>query len=286
MALAFILIALLIAFLAAGMFMRNPSHSRDWLPKHGTQTDVSKNPDGAYVIHKVRNFTYSRDGAEHQEWVQNITVDPRRAKRLWYMLEPFTNLEAVAHPYFIFEFDDGRTQCFTIEGKRLRNQGYSGIKGLLNAYELGYIWMTEHDCIGMPLAQGAKALNLYPLKLPQEVVRTLLEKLLTDTANLFAKPRFYNTLFHNCTTLFAEAVNSVAPKTLPYDIAWHLPGYSDRYLMRIGLIKTDSSFQSTREQHNILLEKDALWNIVTLPEGQCMNAVFALLQTKNESKSQ
>jgi len=272
------LIALLITLVLARAYIKTPSHSRDWLPKHGEQTNVSKNQDNTYTIHRVRNFTYAQDGTERQEWIIGVNVNPKRVKRLWYMLEPFTNLEAVAHPYFIFEFEDGETHCFSIEGKRLRDRGYSGIRGLLNEYELGYIWMTEHDCISMPLAAGAKALHLYPLELTEEVVQALFEKLLTDTATLFTKPRFYNTLFHNCTTLFAEAVNCVSPRTLPYDISWHLPGYSDRYLMKVGLIKTNDRYQKTRERHNILLHKEKLWEALEYPEGKCMNAVFALLK--------
>lgn len=277
---SFILIVIIVGVCAVAysLYVKTPSHSRDWLPKHGKQSNVVKNADGTYTIQSVRNFTYNREGAEHQEWIQNVQIDTKTVKRLWYMLEPFTNLEAVAHPYFIFECDDKHTQCFTIEGKRLRGKGYSGIKGLLKEYELGYIWMTEHDCIGMPLASGAKALNLYPLELPREVVQGVCEKLLTDTAELYRKPRFYNTLFHNCTTLFAETVNSVAPGALPYDVSWHLPGYSDRYLMKIELIKTTGNYQEERSRHNILLQNEKLWDALSLPEGKSMNAIFAILK--------
>jgi hypothetical protein len=259
------------------MWGRKPQFEREWYPKYGTQADTDVHNDGTVTIQKVRNFTYTEDGRETPAWIPNIQIDPRELQRLWYVLEPFNHIEPIAHPYFIFEFKDGSTLCFTIEGKRPNQQPYSGLKGLLNEYELGYIWITEHDCITMPLAHNAEALYLYPLTLSPELVQRFFMELIHESHQLFEKPEFYNTLFNTCTTRMYQALNRAEPGLIPYDISWNFPGYSDRFLMKRGLIAREAPYNVMRKRRNLMLKQDELWELSSLPSGAFSQAVFKLV---------
>jgi hypothetical protein len=258
-------------------WLRKPQFERRWYPKYGTQADTHLNVDGTVTIDKVRNFTYTRSGTETQEWVPKVRVNPKEIKKLWYLLEPFNGLEAVAHPYFIFEFNDGSTLCFTIEGKRPDGEPYSGLDGLLNEYELGYIWITMHDCITMPLTHNAEALYLYPLALSSDIAQGFFMEITRKSHELFEKPEFYNTLCNTCTTGMYQAFNRANPGMFPFDWSWIFPGYSDRFLLKRGIIVGKGDYKQMRAQRNLMQKQDALWDLVDLPPPPFSQAVFKLV---------
>lgn len=241
------------------MIFKKPLHNRNWYPKHGIQSDATENPDGTWTLGRVRNFIYTRNGSGQENWEKEVTVSPARIVRTWYLLEPFTEWGAVAHPYFIFEYDNGSTICFTIEGKRLDGSGFSGIKGFLNEYELGYIWITEKDCFSMPLTHGAKALFLYPLTLSAEESSALCREFLRDTHSLYERPEFYNTLTNNCTGRFAKTLRRIGLRA-PRDVSWYLPGYSDTYLQRITLIPKDMPLRDPAK--DLTKRQEEVWNML------------------------
>jgi hypothetical protein len=45
--------------------------------------------------------------------------------------------------------------------------------------------------------------------------------------------------------LLAEIANESRPGAVPYDISWNLPGSSDLFLMRIGLIEAAGTQEET-----------------------------------------
>lgn len=210
----------------------------------------------------MRDFTYTRGGNKSEVWVKDVRADVKNIIRAWLLLEPFTRSDAIAHPYFIFERADGSTLCFTIEGKRPNGSGFSGLKGLMNEYELGYVWMTEKDCLTMPLTHGAKALYLYPLTLSKEKAQALCVEFLKDTHTLFQTPEFYNTLFNNCTGRFALALRR-AGVPAPFDLSWYLPGYIDTYLKRIGLIAENVHLRDPAK--DLMKRQDEVWEIFESP---------------------
>lgn len=251
-----------------------PQRVRDWYPKHGIQSDATKNADGSWTIESVRDFTYTRDGHRSEVWVKDVRVDVASIVRAWLLLEPFTNSRFVAHPYYIFELADGSTLCFTIEGKRLNGSGFSGLKGVMNEYELGYIWITEKDCLTMPLTHAAKALYLYPLTLSADMAQELCVEFLEDTHTLFQTPEFYNTLFNNCTGRFAESLGRAGARA-PHDISWYLPGYIDTYLKRIGLIAAGTQLRDPVK--DLMKRQDEVWPIIESRSEKPFQKIFQLL---------
>lgn len=239
------------------MYLKAPQRTRPWYPKHGVQSDATHAGSG-WVVERLRNFVYKRDGVGDEVWLSNVPVFPERVVRAWYLLEPFTDWSIVAHPYIIFEYDSGAV-CFTIEGKRVIGDAFSGWKGLTNEYELGYIWISELDCLTMPLTHSAQALYLTPLELSAQEAGALCTEFLRDTHALFEKPEFYNTLTRNCTGLFAKTLRRVG-RNAPWDLSWYFPGYSDSYLQRIGLINRGVELRSSR--YDLVARADEVWSII------------------------
>ncbi len=259
------------------MLWREPQRERNWYPKYGTsQYDATVQSDGTYLVEGVRDFQYGRDGTAREQWMTRIPVDPARVVRTWYMLEPFTSWDAIAHPYFIFEFDSGSTLCFTIEGKRLNNTPYSGWKGMLRAYELGYIWITEHDCLTMPLTHGAQALYLYPMTLSPDESARLMRGFLDDTHQLFERPEFYHTILNNCTIRFAHTLERQNVRRMPLDLSWYLPGWSDYYLARLGLIDVPRPLRSSAR--DLVARKEKVWTMLSRYRERPMREIFKLLR--------
>jgi hypothetical protein len=255
---------------------KKPQKVRDWYPKHGVQSDATEHPDGTWTIGAVRNFTYRRDGSAREEWVQHVLVRVPAIVRLWYLVEPFTNSDTIAHPYFIFEYQDAETICCTIEGKRPNGTPYSGLKGVLNEYELGYVWITDLDCLTMPLTHDAKALYLYPLTLSSKETQRVCHEFLRDTHQLYEHPEFYHTLCNNCTGRFAQILRRARIRA-PWDLSWYLPGWSDRYLARLGLI--DASLGLRTPARNFVARSEEVWEIIDRSKSP-MKEVFSIISSR------
>jgi hypothetical protein len=261
------------------MASKTPQKTRAWYPKYGPhQFDAVRASDGTYTIGGVRNFVYRRDGSGTESWLTGVPVNTNDVVRTWYLLEPFTRFAAIAHPYFVFEMQDGSVLCFTIEGKRLSGEPYSALRGMLSAYELGYIWTTGLDCITMPLTRGALELYAYPLTLTPHESKETLRALLDGTHTLHETPEFYHTILNNCTIRFAHTIRAERIRPLPFDLSWYLPGWSDRYFMRTGLIAPTGDYREARRAHDLVRQADTVWGHI---ESHGERAIVDILKSAN-----
>jgi hypothetical protein len=63
--------------------------------------------------------------------------------------------------------------------------------------------------------------------------------------------------------VLAEIANDVKPGTIPWDISWYLPGYSDRFLMRAGLIELGKSIEQTQSKYDLTPNRSEILPIAT-----------------------
>ena len=80
----------------------------------------------------------------------------------------------------------------------------------------------------------------------KEHMIAIFEHFIKRTNDLKDNPRFYNTLFSNCTNELAKAVNDAFPKALPWNISWITTGRAAHWLIELGYIKPpnyDSNIQ-------------------------------------------
>ena len=250
-----------VALFALYLLIQKPKTDRVWLSEQA-RTATTSEAEGLITIHNVRDWTYSVPGPLSEDWT-DVSIDPSSVTRTWFLIEPFSQLEAVGHTFLSFEFADGTVLSFSVEAKRERGEEYSALKGQFRAYELSYQWGLERDFVTRRLIYLDHPLRLYPLTLSPESSEALFRSLLEETDALSQTPRWYNTLTANCTNVLATIVNRHYPGTLPYDISWNLTGYADRYLMEQGLIEMSGDVASTQALHDLTPFKNEVQALAT-----------------------
>ena len=248
---------------AAVILSRTPSNDRDWSVHDRYAATTSLDSDGIAHFSELRDFSYIGTTTEIERWIPNATIDSNKIVRAWFIVEPFSAIQAVGHTYLTFEMADGSAYSFSVESRLTRGQSYSMWAGMMRSYELIYMWGTERDFLARRLIYADDIVRMYPLTLKKAQAQELFRQLLARSNDLVAHPRFYNTLTANCTNVLAELANEAEPGAVPYDLSWNLPGWSDYFLMRIGYIKTEGTQEQTRAKHDLSADRSLIARIAT-----------------------
>jgi hypothetical protein len=207
------------------------------------------------TVRNVRNFRYA--GSEREEDLRPVyddrTYDLNKVRKVWYVTEPFKGLPIAAHTFLSFEFSDGNFLSISIEARKKKGQVYNLFKGVLHTYPLMYIAADERDVILMRANIRKNTVYLYPVKLSKpEEGKILLRDMLERMNDLVIHPKWYNTLWANCTSSIAWHVNRIWPGKLgviPWEV-W-VSGYADRLAFKRGLIDTDLPLDEARIRFDI-----------------------------------
>jgi hypothetical protein len=247
-------IAVVAWWLAAVFVLRQPSHDRDWEFGFERLPSITID-DGVLSIRNLRDYRLGEDGVVRPGFV-NRTLALDDIERAWFLVEPFPALpiqgyKGIAHTYFAFDVRGQPPITVSIEARRERGEAFNVASGLLNEFELMYIWATEEDTTIKRVLDQGNDVYMFPLLMPRESVIRLVERLAATTADLERQPRFYNSFTSNCTSELAVAANRVRPGAIPVSIAWWLPGYSVDQLYELGYIPHDRPLEEVRSRHYI-----------------------------------
>lgn len=270
-------LAIFIILLAIPVLMRQPRGDRNWEKEFAYTSTTLTVEDGTVSIKNVRDYTYGDSSIASTTWIPVVAIDPEKIVRVWFILEPFAKWKAVGHTFLTFELEDGSAYSFSVEARREEGETYSTLKGLLRNYEIAYTWGTERDLIPRRVVYLSHPVRMYPLELNREKAKALFIGVTKETNELAKRPRFYNTLTANCTNMLAHIANEVAPGSIPYDISWNLPGYSDIFLSKIGLIQTGGPLGETAEKYDLTKNRGKILETATLPHAQFSQALRSLL---------
>jgi len=216
-----------------------PSHDRDWIPELARLPTIAREGD-AITVSNLRHFHWRTEADYDQIW---------EARR--YNLAAVTGAdifltywsgEAIAHLLVSFTFSDSVPLTFSIEVRREKGEEWSALAGFFRSYEMAYVASDERDIVGLRTHARREDARLFRLSASAAQARDLLLAYATDINDLAAKPRWYNTLTTNCTTVVYHLVSSVAPGwkfSLPLDPRVLLSGYLPGYLQQIGAIRQD-----------------------------------------------
>jgi hypothetical protein len=239
-----ILLTLLYIFL-----LKKPSNSRNWefgfeiLPEFtiaGDTINISNLRDNSYV-----------SGTTFKQNYLSRSVQTSDISRAWLVVSKFTGFEGVAHTYFVFDMKNSEPITVSVEARREKGEKYDIWGGLFNNFELMYIWATERDSIVRRTLISKDNVYMYPLELKEASVQKLFLSLADRSEKLLDKPRFYNTLTSNCTNELAKSANQVKKGTVPWNIAFMLPGYSASEMIKLGFIKGEEPFKDFERRHYI-----------------------------------
>ncbi|MEO0881090.1 MAG: DUF4105 domain-containing protein [Pseudomonadota bacterium] len=226
--------------------LRQPSHDRDWRPEISIMPQVAQS-GSEFTIDQIRDWTYSEDAPVTFDY-HSGTYDVSELTGTWLMVEPFGGTDAIAHTLIIFEFSDDRLLGLTIEARKEEGEVYSALKGALNTFELVYLWGEARDLLTRRARYLKHDVFLYPVHLTEGDRQAFFGALVEKTNGLYETPRFYNTLFSNCTNELAKTAG------LNWNSAFILTGYAPHHLWREGVVPgraQDIGFDDIRARANM-----------------------------------
>jgi hypothetical protein len=227
----------------------NPSLEGDWQEQFIVLPTVVFNEDQV-TIKNVRNFRYYPTEEDMQPDYYDKTYNLNEIKKVWFISEPFNENTLAAHTFLSFEFENEDFLGISIEARKTKGQIYSIWKGMVNTYPLVYIAADERDLIPLRANVRKDKVYVYPVKLEKsENARLLLVDMLNEMNNLTVSPKWYNTLFSNCTSSIVKHINKLSPGRIS-SFSWQLwlTASADELALKHGLLDTDLSIKEAREK--------------------------------------
>jgi hypothetical protein len=148
------------------------------------------------------------------------------------------------------------------------------LRGIFNAFELSYVWASARDLLTRRAVMLNHEVLVYPTDLTDGQRRALLRNLLARTDALERRPRYYNTLFSNCTNELAKAAG------FRWAPAYILTGQSDEYLFRRGIIPGEN-FAEARARSDMTA---FIRTLNASPAGEFDAALLAELRRRRPSE--
>ena len=246
-AIAYGLIAGPVCLWTAWWAMIRPSTTRDWVAENAHQATAAVG-GGILTVSNLRNFEWRgrRDIVEHWE-TRHFDLAKLEAIDLFscYWAGPH-----MAHMILSFSFTDGVPLAFSIETRREKSESWSTAAGFFKAYELIIVAADERDVVRVRSVVRGEHLERYRIIATPEIRRKLLDRYVLDMNALAVRPRFYHTIWTNCTTEIARLVRMTGTRA-PIDWRILLSGHVPAYLYRAGLIDTKLTFAETKAAASI-----------------------------------
>ncbi len=218
-------IAAIIAILVLGSVAKisgPPQANRDWYPYLARNVDITMTDD-SFAVSPISDWSYAFNTVTNERYFE-ASYKLEDLREVWFMLEPQPGSQLAAHTLLLFEFSGDRILGLTIEARRERNEDYSALRGVFNAFELAYVWGTARDFLARRAVMLDHEVFVYPVAITDEQKRSLLVNLLRRTEALETHPRYYNTITSNCTNELAKAAG------FHWAPAYIFTGRSDEYL--------------------------------------------------------
>jgi hypothetical protein len=211
-----------------------PSNNRVWAD------DVAQMSSGSVsgnrvTLRNVRNFDWQTRTEYRQRW-ETRSYDLDTLACVDMILSYWTG-PAIAHMLISFGFGDGQHVVFSVEIRRERNEAFSEVGGFFKQFELSIIACDERDVVRVRTNVRREEAYLYRVKLAQSAMRSLFLAYLEEANALLERPRFYNTITVNCTTLVYLMMKRIVGR-LPLDWRILFTGYLAAYVYRVGGLDT------------------------------------------------
>lgn len=253
--LLYILAAWLFVYVVLVLLFR-PSHDREWELGHEQLPHIIYSAtSSAITIENFRNFAWTTKSTAAVQY-ETRTFDLDQIETVDVFISHFDDFEGLAHIYLSFGFADGEQIVVSLETRRESDETFSPLLGILRQFEIIYVVGSEADISGVRTGHRGERVYLYPTKATPEHARQLFDELAADINGVYAQPRMYNTLTHNCTNELTRPVEQISDVNFPITWKTILPGYFDEILYELELIETDAPFAEIKARH--LLDNSTL----------------------------
>jgi Domain of unknown function (DUF4105) len=206
--------------------------------------------DDLVTIHYFRNFDY-RSKDDYTVRYEDRTFDLSKLKYVDFIINYWDGHRATAHTALSFEFEDNKYLACSVEIRGQIGETYEFLRGLYKQFELFYVIGDERDVIRVRTNYENEQVYLYRTNCTPDNGRKLLVDILKEADAIRTRPRFYNTLFGNCTTALIDHVNRVLPTKVPFWQERKMNGYSDEEAFKNGWLAGNVPFKQLRAESNI-----------------------------------
>jgi hypothetical protein len=224
-----------------------PSNDRQWVPEVAVLPYATIDGD-LVTVHNIRNFDY-RTETDFTPAYYDKTFDVRKLQSV-DLIAVYWMGPAIAHTILSFGFEGGDHLAVSIETRKERGEGYSTIKGFFKQFELYYVVADERDVIRVRTnyrKDPPEDVYVYRVQGPVESGRRLFLEYMRKVNALKDRPKFYNTLIHNCTTTIWLNTR-INPGHLPFSWKLLASGYVPEYLYESGRLDTSLPFEELQRR--------------------------------------
>jgi hypothetical protein len=210
---------------------RIPRHDRAWIPEvaHGATADI-----GDMVrLHNVRRFRWTAKNKYDECWDEWL-LDPDTITSVDLVMSIWSN-PLIAHTMVSFGFTDGRHLVFSGETRRQKGDRFTITGGFFRRFELVMLAADERDVIHLRTDIRREKVSLYPVLMEPDARKALFLAFLQQGNDLVTRPKWYNTVTTNCTTVPFEIVQTIAPR-LRRDWRLLLSGHLPGFLHKLGVL--------------------------------------------------
>lgn len=232
---AWAVLGLMVLVAAVAWSQIRPVQGRDWAPelKHG----VTARMEGAVVrLSGIRDFHWRTPTDGDARWIET-TVDLDDLQTVDFISTVWDSPH-LAHTMISFGFADGQYVAFSAEIRREKHESFSELGGFFKQFELVLIGATEEDIVRLRTHARGEDVSIFPLTMTPDQRKALFLSYVDLGNQLARKPRFYQTVTTNCTTVIWRLARTVAPG-LPLDWRVLLSGHTQDYLYDLGVISND-----------------------------------------------
>ena len=202
--------------------------------------------DGSKISFKnVRDFTWRTTKDRDENWIDEVTVDASDVADVWFIVDHFHSIKALAHTYLTIEFKDGTNLSFSFEARRQKGVRYHPWDGLWRSYELYLLVGTERDITGLRTNARGNTDYMFRAVTADGKDQMLLMLLAHRLNELASSPEWYHSLFTACNTSIVKVVNRVTPGRVPFLWRNFFPGHTPRAAHRLGLIEDWGGYEQT-----------------------------------------
>ncbi len=237
--------------------MQNPELERDWVADCAKLTTATFK--GSTVsLKNVRDFTWVSKREHDDKW-SNIKVNLNEIVDIWFVIDHFHKIRAMAHTMLTFEFKNGQYITFSFETRREVGERYNPWDGLWRAYELYLLVATESDALHLRTNIRGNKVHLYRVQAPPGKDKALFNALCDRANQLASSPEWYHTFSKTCTTSIVDQVNLITPGRIPRMWRTLLPGHAARAAWKLKLIEDWGGYDATLEASRVD-ERAKKWN--------------------------
>jgi hypothetical protein len=223
---------------------------RTWVAENERQA-TGEVAGSVVTLRDVRHFDWRSKQDFSARWEADVRIDLDALEAV----DLFTSTwgePRIAHLIVSFVFRGGSEPlAFSIETRREADEAWTAFAGFMKAFELIIVAARETDVIRLRTHIRGETVRRFRLRTTPSMRKQLFLQYVREMNALAARPRFYNTLFANCTTEVARILRTTG-RRLPWGWPLVVSGHVPRYFHGLGLVDpTSEHFEAVERAADI-----------------------------------